>query len=456
MTNCHNFVDFAAKLQRLCRICKKNVIFMHGWRNFRTFVSKYNADMAMNSRELELILINISGQDHPGVTSALSEILAKYDAGILDIGQADIHHTLSLGILIKTNSDVSGNIMKELLFEATKLNVNIRFTPVSREEYEEWVGRQGKNRWIITLLGRRLTARQIATVTAEISRQGLNIDGIQRLTGRMPLGEEEQPRSKSCVEFSVRGTPNDFHAMQAKFMNLAQEDDFDISMQEDTLYRRCRRLICFDMDSTLIETEVIDELAMRAGVGDQVKAITERAMRGEIDFCESFKERVALLKGLDESVMREIAENLPITEGVGRMMQVLKRAGYKTAILSGGFTYFGDYLKRKLGFDYVYANELEIVDGKLTGRYLGEIVDGRRKAELLRLIAQVENVNIAQTIAVGDGANDLPMLGTAGLGIAFHAKPKVKATAEQSISTIGLDGVLYFLGFKDSFITENK
>ena len=365
MTNCHNFVDFAAKLQRLCRICKKNVIFMHGWRNFRTFVSKYNAY---------------------------------------------IHATLSLGILIKTNSDVSGNIMKELLFEATKLNVNIRFTPVSREEYEEWVGRQGKNRWIITLLGRRLTARQIATVTAEISRQGLNIDGIQRLTGRMPLGEEGQPRSKSCVEFSVRGTPNDFHAMQAKFMNLAQEDDFDISMQEDTLYRRCRRLICFDMDSTLIETEVIDELAMRAGVGDQVKAITERAMRGEIDFCESFKERVALLKGLDESVMREIAENLPITEGVGRMMQVLKRAGYKTAILSGGFTYFGDYLKRKFGFDYVYANELEIVDGKLTGRYLGEIVDGRRKAELLRLIAQVENVNIAQTIAVGDGANALAAL----------------------------------------------
>jgi len=408
----------------------------------------------MNSSELELILINISGQDHPGVTSALSEILAKYDAGILDIGQADIHHTLSLGILIKTNSDVSGNIMKELLFKATQLNVSIRFTAISREEYEEWVGRQGKNRWIITLLGRRLTAKQIANVTAEISNQGMNIDGIQRLTGRMPLGEEEQPKSKSCVEFSVRGMPNNIHDMQARFMRLSQEDDFDISMQEDTLYRRCRRLICFDMDSTLIETEVIDELAMRAGVGEQVKAITERAMRGEIDFCESFKERVALLKGLDESVMREIAENLPITEGVDRMMQVLKRAGYKTAILSGGFTYFGNYLKQKFGFDYVYANELEIVDGKLTGRYLGEIVDGRRKAELLRLIAQVENVNIAQTIAVGDGANDLPMLGTAGLGIAFHAKPKVKATAEQSISTIGLDGVLYFLGFKDSFITE--
>lgn len=408
----------------------------------------------MEKTQHELILINISGQDHPGVTSALSEILAKYNAGILDIGQADIHHTLSLGILIKTDPDVSGNIMKELLFKATELNVTVRFSPVSINEYDQWVGMQGKDRWIITILGRRLTARQIANVTAEIFAQGMNIDSIQRLTGRMPLGEETQPLSKSCVEFSVRGVPRDVSAMQERFLQLSQQEEFDISMQEDTLFRRCRRLICFDMDSTLIETEVIDELAMRAGVGDKVKRITERAMRGEIDFNESFTERVALLKGLDESVMKEIAENLPITEGLDRMMQVLKRVGYKTAILSGGFTYFGNYLKQKYGFDYMYANELEIVDGKLTGRYLGEIVNGRRKAELLRLIAQVENVNIAQTIAVGDGANDLPMLSTAGLGIAFHAKPKVKANAEQSISTIGLDGVLYFLGFKDSFFPE--
>lgn len=406
--------------------------------------------------ELELILINISGQDRPGVTTALTEILSKYDAQILDIGQADIHHTLALGILFKTDSDKSGDILKELLFKAYELGVKIRFSPISVDEYTEWVGMQGKNRYIITILGRKLTAEQIMYVTRIIAKQGLNIDGIQRLTGRMPINQTEQPLSKSCVEFSVRGNPKDKNQMQLMFMKLAADLGFDISLQEDTMYRRCRRLICFDMDSTLIETEVIDELAEKAGVGEKVRAITERAMRGEIDFDQSFKERVALLKGLDESVMKEIAEQLPITEGVDRLMLVLKRAGFKTAILSGGFTYFGKFLKEKFGFDYVYANELEIENGKLTGKYVGEIVNGQRKAELLKLLAQVENVNIAQTIAVGDGANDLPMLSTAGLGIAFHAKPKVKANADQSISTIGIDGVLYFLGFKDSFISDGN
>ncbi len=400
----------------------------------------------------ELILINISGQDKPGVTAALTSILAKYDAGILDIGQADIHHTLSLGILFKTTPADSGDIMKDLLFKAYDMGVKIRFTPVSTEEYEQWVGRQGKNRWIITILGRQLTASNIALVSEVIVEQGLNIEAIQRLTGRQPLVEGSFPATKACIEFSVRGTPVNRSEMQSRFIEISSREGFDISMQEDTMYRRCRRLICFDMDSTLIQTECIDQLAEKAGVGDKVRDITEMAMRGEIDFRESFTERVALLKGLDVSVMEEIAESLPITEGVDRMMQVLKRAGFKTAILSGGFTFFGEYLKRRFGFDYVYANDLEVEDGKLTGRYVGDIVDGKRKAELLRLIAQVENVNIAQTIAVGDGANDLPMLSAAGLGIAFHAKPKVKESAKQSISTIGIDGVLYFLGFKDSFI----
>lgn len=381
-------------------------------------------------------------------------ILAKYDADILDIGQADIHSTLSLGILIRIDEAHSGQVMKELLFKATELNVNIGFAPISDNEYEDWVGRQGKHRYILTLVGRSLSARQIEAATQVVAEQGLNIDSIIRLTGRKSI-KTPGKNIRACIQLSLRGTPNDRSRMQAELMRISSTMDIDFSFQRDDMFRRMRRLICFDMDSTLIQTECIDELAERAGVGAQVKAITERAMRGEIDFKESFTQRVALLKGLDVSVMQDIAEHLPITEGVDRLMTILKRCGYKIAILSGGFTYFGEYLQRRYGIDYVYANELEIdEDGKLTGRYVGEIVDGHRKLELLKLIAQVEKVNLAQTIAVGDGANDLPMLSEAGLGIAFHAKPRVVANAKQSINTIGLDGVLYFLGFKDSYLGE--
>ena len=406
--------------------------------------------MAQND---EIILININGADRPGVTAALTEILAKNNAVILDIGQADIHNHLSLGILFQSTEGNSGDILKELLFKSYELDVNIRFNPITEQEYSKWVGMQGKNRYIITILSRKLTAKQIAGVSRIVAEQDMNIDDIKRLTGRIPLDENART-PKASVEFSVRGTPKTKECMKAEFMKLSTELEMDISFQEDSMYRRMRRLICFDMDSTLIETEVIDELAIRAGVGDQVKAITEAAMRGEIEFCESFRQRCALLKGLDVSVMQEIAENLPITEGVDRLMRILKKVGFKIAILSGGFTYFGNFLKQKYNIDYVYANELEIENGKLTGNHVGDIVDGKRKAELLRLIAQVENVDIRQTVAVGDGANDLPMISIAGLGIAFHAKPKVKATAKQSISTIGLDGILYFLGYKDSYLDE--
>ena len=317
------------------------------------------------------------------------------------------------------------------------------------------MSKQGQDRHIVTILGKGITAEQISKITGTIAEQGLNIDSIKRLTGRMSLNSEDTTL-RACIELSIRGTFKDRNEIQAKFMQLSATLGVDISFQKDDIYRRNRRLICFDMDSTLIKTEVIDELADRAGVGAEVRAITESAMRDEIDFQESFKRRISLLKGLDESVMQDIAEKLPIMDGADRLMTILKKCGYKIAILSGGFTYFGEYLKKRFGIDYVYANELEIKDGKLTGNYVGDIVDGHRKAELLKMIAQFEHIDLKQVIAVGDGANDLPMINLAGLGIAFHAKPKVKSIARQSISTIGLDGILYFLGFRDSHIDLKK
>ncbi|HLP05855.1 MAG TPA: phosphoserine phosphatase SerB [Paludibacter sp.] len=401
----------------------------------------------------EIILISIYGDDKPGVTTAITGILGKYHATILDIGQADIHHTLSLGILFKmTDDSQTGNILKEVLFKCSELNVNVRFTPVPADDYVDWAALQGKDRYIVTILGKVITAKQLSMVTKAVSDQNLNIDSIIRLTGRPSLETNNGNSVRSCIELSVRGKLTDKKLLSEQLMNYTSELGVDISFQKDDMYRRNRRLICFDMDSTLIKTEVIDELAERAGVGEQVRAITESAMRGEIDFNESFTQRVAMLKGLDEKVMEEVALSLPIMDGAERLISILKKIGFKIAILSGGFSYFGQRLKKLFDVDYVYANELEIVDGKLTGNYVGDIVDGKRKAELLRLIAQVEKIDLEQVIAVGDGANDLPMLNIAGLGIAFHAKPKVKANAQQSISTIGLDGVLYFLGFRDIHI----
>lgn len=403
----------------------------------------------------EIVLMSITGEDKPGVTSSLTEILSKHNATILDIGQANIHQSLSLGILFRLDPQMQGNILKDLLFKSYELGVKAKFTPIEREDYDQWVSRQGKESYVITVLGQKIEANQLAHVTKVIAEQGLNIDTIKRLTGRIPLDSEDDSQNRSCIEFSVRGTPQNVNLIHEKFVTLSGALDIDISFQKDNIYRRNRRLICFDMDSTLIKTEVIDELAERAGAGEEVRAITEAAMRGEIDFSESFKKRVSLLEGLDESVLQKIAENLPIMDGADRLMHILKKCGYKIAILSGGFTFFGKYLKKRFGVDYLYANELEIKDGKLTGKHLGDIVDGNRKAELLKFLAQVENIELDQVIAVGDGANDLPMLNIAGLGIAFHAKPKVKENARQSISSIGLDGVLYFLGFRDKHINED-
>ena len=400
----------------------------------------------------EIFLLNISGQDKPGLTSSLTAVLAEYDAKVLDIGQANIHDTLSLGILFEIKSKAkSAGVLKDLLFKAYELGITAKFTPITLDNYEKWVNLQGKDRYIVTILGEKLSAEQISKVTEIISEKNLNIDAIKRLTGRISLfKEDDYPRA--CIELSIRGKIEDKSEFTEKFMQISQDLDVDIAFQEDNIYRRNRRLVCFDMDSTLIQAEVIDKLAELAGVGDQVKAITESAMQGEIDFKESFTQRMQLLKGLREDVLHDVAINLPITKGAKRLINTLKSYGFKTAILSGGFTYFGNYLQRELGIDYVYANQLEIENGVLTGGYVGEIVDGAKKAEYLQELARKEAININQTIAIGDGANDLPMLNLAGLGIAFHAKPTVKNNAQSSISSIGLDGVLYLLGYHDRHI----
>jgi phosphoserine phosphatase SerB len=398
----------------------------------------------------EIILINISGQDKPGVTASLMGILAEYNVGVLDIGQAMIYDTLSMAILVEIpDPDKVSPVLKDVLFHVHHVGMQVRFTPISPERYEEWVRNAGAPRYIVTLLGRRITAEHIGRIASVIRDNGLNIEDILRLSGRRPLHRGDQT-SRACIELSVRGRPLDADAMKERFMEISQQCGVDVSFQEDNIYRRNRRLVVFDMDSTLIQQEVIDEIAREAGVYDEVSKVTEAAMRGELDFKQSLARRVALLEGLDASVLERVAERLVLTEGAERLLKALRTYGFKTAVISGGFTYFGRRLQEKLKLDYVYANELEIVDGKLTGKVVGPIVDGARKAELLKEIAAKEGISLEQVIAVGDGANDLPMLRVAGLGIAFHAKPLVQRSARQSISTLGLDGILYLMGFKDT------
>lgn len=395
----------------------------------------------------EIILINLSGPDQSGVTSSVTAILAKHGVNILDIGQAVIHNALALGILAEFSDNDSWPALKEVLFRANELGFQSRFSPVSADSYQEWVADKGKDRHIVTLLARKITAEHISRVSSIIAQYNLNIDNISRLSGRVGIDSEES--NKSCVELSIRGESTDLADLKAKFLEISSELELDIAVQKDDMYRRTRRLVCFDMDSTLIEAEVIDELAIEAGIGDQVAEITEQAMQGKIDFDESFRRRVALLKGLDESVLERVAERLKLTEGAEQLLHMLNTLGYKTAILSGGFTYFARHLQKKLKIDYVHANELDIQDGKVTGEVKGIIVNGERKAELLKEIAHHEGIKLDQVIAVGDGANDLPMLSIAGLGIAFRAKPLVRESAKHAISNLGLDAILYLIGMRD-------
>jgi len=397
----------------------------------------------------EIILVNITGKDRTGLVARITGVLAEHGVNVLDIGQAVIHDYISLGLLIEIpEAQQASPVLKDLLFIGHELGVEVRFRPTTLADYERWVDEQGKPRHIITLLGRKLSAAQISCVAAVCAAHQLNIDVITRLTGRISLvNPARTPRA--CVQIAASGWLVDEAAMRGQLLQISMEMGIDIAFHADDIYRRNRRLVVFDMDSTLIQAEVIDELAKEAGVGDEVAAITAAAMRGEIDFRESLTRRVALLAGLPEETLARVAERLPLTEGAELVTSTLKRLGYKIGIISGGFDYFGKRLQERLGFDYMYANKLEIADGKLTGRLVGEIIDGPRKAELLRQIAAAEGLRLEQTIAVGDGANDLPMLSVAGLGVAFHAKPVVRRQADGAISDLGLDGLLYLIGIRD-------
>ena len=401
--------------------------------------------MSSHSRVLR---IDITGPDRSGVTHALTTILARSGARVLDIGQAVIHGALALGMLVELTDEMKASpLLTDLLLEAHELGVQVRFTTASGDDYGAWVTGQRKGRYLVSVLGRTLTALHLADVSGAIAAAGLNIDRIDRLSGRTPLTPNGLERM--CVELSASGTLASEADLRASLMALTGLHDIDIAFQHDTAYRRHRRLVAFDMDSTLIRTEVIDELAKLAGVGDEVQRITEATMRGELDFQGSFRRRVALLKGLPESALQQVIDTVPLMDGAERLIGTLKTLGYKTAILSGGFTFVGRELQRRLGTDYLHANDLDIRDGFVTGDVREPIVDGARKAYHLQEIARAEGLDMEQVIAVGDGANDLPMLELAGLGIAFRAKPLVRQSARQSLSTLGLDGILYLIGVRD-------
>jgi len=366
---------------------------------------------------------------------------------------------------IKQVSDEDNEISIDLVVEHQQTEINTSITQLA-EQYgfilsnavagSDINNNESSATYVITYLCDQISTNELTSIQELTNRKGLKLQYIQRLD-RQQLASLD--KATACLELTfVRQkmlVDNDLQKLRSELLALSAKNSIDLAIQVLTNESRNYRLACFDMDSTLIKAEVIDELAKHAGVGDQVAKITESAMQGEIDFNESFTQRMALLRGLSESVLEQVAEQLVIMDGAQTLIKNLKAKGYKTAILSGGFNYFAKFLQAKLGFDYIHANTLEIENSELTGRVIQPVVNGERKALLLKQIAQELDIPLQQTIAVGDGANDLPMLGLAGLGIAFRAKPVVRASAQYSISTHGLDSVLYLLGYNDEDIIRS-
>lgn len=415
------------------------------------FVKIYAAIRDQDPRVIvkKIFLLTISGENRPGMCTRITAVLAENQASVLDIGQAVIHDTLSLGLLIglDLNRSIDG-VVDEIKATLSHCDIRLKYSEVDEKDYSSWVDGHGQPKHVITLIARTLSAKSISAVSHVLANHGLDIYHVTRLTGRIPV-DKIPDQTQACVEFIARGQVESITDLRVELMTLSSELDVDLAYQEDNVYRRNRRLVVFDMDSTLIQQEVIVELAKEAGVGEQVADITEAAMRGELDFSQSLERRVALLKGLNESVMEKVANRLTLNEGADRLVKQLKALSFKTAILSGGFDYFGHSLSQKLGIDHVYANQLEIVDGVLTGKVLGQVVDADRKAELLKKLTVEQGLTLQQTIAVGDGANDLKMLSIAGMGVAFHAKPVVRESADYALTNLGLDAILYLMGYSD-------
>ncbi len=403
----------------------------------------------------EIILISISGRDKPGLMAELMELIVEAGANVLDMGQAVIHDELALGILIQVPE--LGALTDDITAQCHKVGSALRITLVENDNYELLSAGFSQSPLILTVLSQGRGGEPLKAVSNLTRRFDINIDTVRRLTKPQPKSQLEvdsEVAARLCLEMRLSGSLQNSEAFQAELLGVADDIGFDFSVQRDTVFRRNRRLVAFDMDSTLITEEVMDQLAKRHGVGEQVIAITEDAMAGRIDFKESFRRRAMLLKGMPASVLHEVAEAVVLNNGADKLIRALKHFGYRVALLSGGFQYVGEYLSNSLGIDYVFANELQVVDGKMTGEVVGDIVDAERKATLLRDIARKEGIVLEQTIAVGDGANDLPMLSQAGLGVAYHAKSIVKESAQHAISNFGLDAILYLIGFSDLDIEQ--